>query len=104
KLQGRYLYGRGACDNKGQHLAQLRALEAYHVSGVALPCDLSFLVEGEEEVGSGNLEQFLKAHRKELDCDAVVISDTGMPSIKQPALTYALRGIAAFELTVHGPG
>src|SRR5207253_667739 len=56
-----------------------------------------------EEVGSKSLSTFLKSNREELQCDAIVISDTGMPTPKHPALTYALRGIVAFEITVHGP-
>ncbi len=97
------LYGRGACDNKGQNLAHLKAVEAYLKTGIELPCDLTFVIEGEEEVGSTSLASFLRAHRKELACDAIVISDTGMPSLKHPALTYGLRGIVAFEVTLHGP-
>ncbi len=103
RLKGKILFGRGASDNKGQHMAHLRALEAYHNTGTELPCDISFLIEGEEEVGSSNLATFLKKNRRELDVDAVVISDTGIPRIDQPALTYALRGIVAFEITLHGP-
>ncbi|MEI9865450.1 MAG: peptidase dimerization domain-containing protein [Limisphaerales bacterium] len=61
------------------------------------------MIEGEEEVGSENLSSFLKTNRAELDCEAVVISDTGMPSPKHPALGYSLRGIMAFEITLHGP-
>jgi acetylornithine deacetylase/succinyl-diaminopimelate desuccinylase-like protein len=102
-VKGNVLFGRGASDNKGQHLAHLRALEAYHATGTELPCDISFLVEGEEEVGSDHLAQFLQKNRTALHCDSVVISDTGMPSIDQPALTYSLRGIVAFEIVVHGP-
>ena len=103
RIQGRSLFARGATDNKGQHLAHLKAVEAYLKSGTALPCDLTFLVEGEEEVGSKSLGSFLKEHRSELKCDAIVISDTGMPAAGCPALTYALRGIAAFEITLEGP-
>jgi len=97
------LYGRGASDNKGQHLAHLKAVEAYLETGTELPCDITFVIEGEEEVGSTSLEGFLKQHRSELACDAVIVSDTGMPTPKHPALTYALRGIAAYEVIVHGP-
>ncbi|MGH7953441.1 MAG: M20/M25/M40 family metallo-hydrolase, partial [Limisphaerales bacterium] len=61
------------------------------------------LIEGEEEVGSEHLAEFLKTNRAELKCHAVVVSDTGMPSPKHPALTYALRGIIAFEITLRGP-
>ena len=103
RLEGKYLYGRGASDNKGQHFAHLRALEAYLKTNTELPCDITMLIEGEEEVGSNNLGDFLKKSRKSLDVDAVVISDTGIPSVKQPAVTYSLRGILAFEIIIHGP-
>jgi len=103
RIEGRSLFARGACDNKGQNLAHLKAVEAYLKTGTGLPCDLTFVIEGEEEVGSKSLASFLRARRQELSCDAVVVSDTGMPSKKHPALTYALRGIAAFEITLHGP-
>ena len=102
-VEGRSIFARGACDNKGQNLAHLKAVEAYLKTGTPLPCDLTFVIEGEEEVGSKSLASFLKEHHEELACDAIVISDTGMPSPKHPALTYALRGIAAFELIMHGP-
>ncbi len=104
RLQGRSLFARGASDNKGQNLAHLKAVEAYFKTGTELPCDLTFVIEGEEEVGSRHLAEFLTQNRVELKCDGVVVSDTGIPSLKHPALTYALRGIAALELTVHGPG
>ena len=102
-IRGRSLFGRGASDNKGQNLAHLKAVEAYLKTGTQMPCDLTFVIEGEEEVGSKSLAGFLQRHRAELQCDAIVISDTGIPSPKHPALTYALRGIAAFEVTVRGP-
>ncbi|MCU0783784.1 MAG: dipeptidase [Verrucomicrobia bacterium] len=102
-IRHRSLFGRGASDNKGQNLAHLKAVEAYLKTGEELPCDLTFVIEGEEEVGSNSLAGFLQQHRAALDCDAVIVSDTGMPSPKHPALTYALRGIAAFEITLRGP-
>jgi len=103
RIAGRSLFARGSTDNKGQHFAHLKAVEAYLKTGTPLPCDLTFVIEGEEEVGSANLAKFLKSHRRELACDAVVVSDTGMPDADHPALTYALRGIIAFEITVRGP-
>ncbi|MBI5387966.1 MAG: dipeptidase [Verrucomicrobia bacterium] len=103
RLEGRSLFARGASDNKGQHLAHLNAVEAYLRTGTELPCDLTFVVEGEEEVGSRHLADFLKTNRAELACDAVVVSDTGIPDLKHPALTYALRGITAVEIKLHGP-
>jgi len=103
RIDGRSLFARGASDNKGQNFAHLKAVEAYLKTGTELPCDLTFVIEGEEEVGSGNLATFLRKNSGELRCDSVVISDTGMPAANLPALTYALRGIAAFEIIVHGP-
>jgi acetylornithine deacetylase/succinyl-diaminopimelate desuccinylase-like protein len=103
RIEGRSLFGRGACDNKGQHFAHLKAIEAYLKTGTEIPCDITFLIEGEEEVGCTNLQPFLQAHREELLCDAIVVSDTGIPSLRHPALTYALRGIAAVEITLQGP-
>jgi len=103
RIEGRSLFARGACDNKGQNLAHFKAVEAYLKTGTDLPCNITFVIEGEEEVGSNSLAPFLKEHREELGCDAIVISDTGMPTPKHPALTYSLRGIAAFEVTLHGP-
>jgi acetylornithine deacetylase/succinyl-diaminopimelate desuccinylase-like protein len=103
RIEGRNLFARGSTDNKGQFFAHLKAAEAYLKTGTPLPCDLTFVIEGEEEVGSANLTKFLKQHSKDLACDAVIVSDTGMPSPKHPALTYSLRGISAFEITLHGP-
>ena len=103
RLDGRSLFARGACDNKGQHFAHLKAVEAYLKTNTDLPCDLTFVIEGEEEVGSNNLAAFLRKNRAELRCAAIVISDTGIPDLKHPALTYALRGISALEVKVCGP-
>lgn len=103
RIDGDTLYARGSSDNKGQHFAHLKAVEAHARTGTELPVDLTFLVEGEEEIGCANLGPFLEARKKDLRCDAVVISDTGMPSPRHPALTYALRGIVALEVIVHGP-
>ena len=103
RIAAHALFARGSADNKGQHLAHLNAVEAYLATGTELPCDLTFLIEGEEEVGSKSLGGFLKQHAKGLSCDAVVISDNGIPSLQLPALTYALRGILAVEVILHGP-
>ncbi len=103
RIVGRNLFARGSTDNKGQNFAHLKAVEAYLKTNTPLPCDLTFVLEGEEEVGSASLDTFLKSHRAELACDAVVISDTGMPAPNCPALTIGLRGIIAFEITLHGP-
>jgi acetylornithine deacetylase/succinyl-diaminopimelate desuccinylase-like protein len=103
RIEGRTLFGRGSSDNKGQHLAHLNAVEAYLKTGTELPCDITFVIEGEEEVGSSNLGIFLKENQAELACEGIIISDNGIPSLKHPALTYALRGILAIEVILHGP-
>src|SRR5438093_11476903 len=103
RIENHPLFARGACDNKGQHFAHLKAVEAYLKTKTDLPCDLTFVIEGEEEVGSKNLAVFLKKNRSELRCDAIVISDTGIPDLKHPALTYALRGVCAMEVKALGP-
>src|SRR5437867_3158100 len=103
RLQAGAIYARGATDNKGQHFAHLKAVEAYLKTGTELPCDVTFLIEGEEEIGSPSLAAFVKQHRAKLRCAAIVISDTGIPSLKHPALTYALRGIVALEIQLLGP-
>jgi acetylornithine deacetylase/succinyl-diaminopimelate desuccinylase-like protein len=103
RIAGRSIFARGSMDNKGQNFAHLKAVEAYLKTGTPLPCDLTFVIEGEEEVGSANLAKFLKSNRRELACDAVVVSDSDMPGAGHPALAYSLRGIIAFEITLHGP-
>ena len=97
------IYARGAADNKGQILAHILGVaESLREKG-SLPVNVIFLIEGEEEIGSPNLARFLQEHRDELACDLVAISDTGMAPGNRPALTYALRGIAAMEMVVRGP-
>ncbi|MBM3835284.1 MAG: dipeptidase [Verrucomicrobia bacterium] len=102
-VKGSSLYARGASDNKGQHLAHLNAIEAYLKTGAQLPCDITFVIEGEEEVGSAHLAPFLRKNRSELRCDTVVISDTSMIGPRHPTLTYSLRGLCAMEIKLHGP-
>ena len=97
------IYARGAADNKGQILAHILGVAQTLREKGSLPVNLIFLIEGEEEIGSPNLADFLRAHREELACDLVAISDTAMAPGNKPALTYALRGIAAMELIVRGP-
>ena len=97
------IYARGSTDNKGQIMAHILGAGDLLAQGGTLPVNLIFLVEGEEEIGSDNLGPFLERHRAELDCDVIVISDTGMAADGYPTLTFSLRGIAALEFTVHGP-
>ena len=96
------IYGRGASDNKGQILAHILGVGEALAEG-PLPVNVIFLIEGEEEVGSGHLAEFLEKHRADLACHAIAISDTGMAADGHPTLSYALRGIAAMEVRVFGP-
>ena len=96
------IYGRGAADDKGQAYMHVKAFEAMHATG-ELPCNVRFVVEGEEEVGSANLAGFVAAHRDRLACDVVLVSDTPLIANDVPSLTVGLRGLAYLEVTVTGP-
>ena len=96
------LYARGASDMKGQVMATLKAVEAILSTG-GLPVNVKFLFEGEEEIGSLNLEQFIFENRDLLTCDFALNPDTGMIGADKPTITYALRGLAYFEIRISGP-
>ena len=98
------LYARGASDMKGQTLAAVNAVEAI-IKTEKLPLNIKFLIEGEEEIGSKHLNEFLVAHREKLTCDFSLNTDAGgMPDADTPSICYALRGGAGFILQVFGPG
>ncbi|MEM9827972.1 MAG: dipeptidase [Planctomycetota bacterium] len=97
------VYARGATDDKGQVLTHIHAVCDRIADGEALPLQVKFLVEGEEEVGSENLEAMLPGLAEKLACDCVVISDNSQYAPGQPAITYGLRGIATYEIEVVGP-
>jgi acetylornithine deacetylase/succinyl-diaminopimelate desuccinylase-like protein len=97
------LFARGSADNKGQIFAHIQGVAQALAAHGSLPVNLIFLIEGEEEIGSPHLEAFLSAHREELRCDIIAVSDTGMVAPGVPTLTYGLRGIAAMEIRVKGP-
>ncbi|HXF84275.1 MAG TPA: dipeptidase [Anaerolineales bacterium] len=102
EVRGDYLYARGASDMKGQVMASLKAVEAVmHTSG--LPVNIKWLIEGEEEIGSEHLGDFIKQNRKLLKADFCINPDAGMLGPEHPTLTYGLRGLAYFEIRVYGP-
>lgn len=102
-IRNKRVFARGATDNKGQILAHvLGAIHLLREEG-SLPVNVVFLIEGEEEIGSTHLEDFIRARRDELRCDIVAISDTGMVAEGYPTLTQSLRGIAAMEVILRGP-
>ncbi|UCC86382.1 MAG: dipeptidase [Anaerolineales bacterium] len=98
-----HLYARGAADNKGQHYVHLAAAEAFFRVDGGPPVNLKFMIEGEEEIGSPNLDSFIKQHADMLACDTVLISDTSMLTPTTPAIIYGLRGMTYMEITVRGP-
>lgn len=100
--KGENLFARGATDMKGQIIATFSAIEAIQKTG-ELPLNIKFLIEGEEEIGGSYLETFIKENKELLACDFFLNPDTGMQSPDLPTVTYALRGIAYFELRVKGP-
>jgi acetylornithine deacetylase/succinyl-diaminopimelate desuccinylase-like protein len=100
--RGENLYGRGASDMKGQVIASMKAIEAL-VNNGGFPVNLKYMIEGEEEIGSKNLDGFIAGHKDLLASDFALNPDAGMIDQKTPTITYGLRGLAYFELRVYGP-
>lgn len=97
------LYARGSSDDKGQMFAHVKAVESVLQTEGKLPVNVRFMVEGEEEIGSPHLADFLRAERDRLTADVCIISDTAILSEEQPSIIYALRGLSALEIIVTGP-
>ena len=96
------IYARGACDDKGQVYMHVKAFELMMKTN-SLPCNVKFMIEGEEEVGSNNLGIFVKENKDRLQADVVLISDTSMISLEHPSLETGLRGLSYLEVEVTGP-
>ncbi|MBW2962559.1 dipeptidase [Mesonia aestuariivivens] len=96
------IFARGACDDKGQMYMHVKALE-YMVKNDDLPCNVKFMIEGEEEVGSENLGWFIERNHEKLKNDVILISDTGMIAKDVPSITTGLRGLSYVEVEVTGP-
>ncbi len=96
------IYARGACDDKGQFYMHVKAFELMMQTDT-LPCNIKFMIEGEEEVGSNNLGLFVQANKQKLKSDVVLISDTSMLSMENPSLETGLRGLSYLEVEVVGP-
>ena len=96
------IYARGACDDKGQFYMHVKAFELMMQTGT-LPCNIKFMIEGEEEVGSSNLGIFVKQNKEKLKAGVVLISDTSMISMEHPSLETGLRGLSYLEVEVTGP-
>ncbi|OMP31909.1 dipeptidase [Mangrovimonas sp. DI 80] len=96
------IFARGACDDKGQMYMHVKAME-FMTNTNQLPCNVKFMIEGEEEVGSENLGDFVKANHEKLKNDVILISDTGMIAKDVPSITTGLRGLSYVEVEVTGP-
>lgn len=102
-LRESYVYARGSSDDKGQLYIHVKAVEAYLKSVGRLPVNIKFIIEGEEESGSPNLEPLIRENKGLLAADVVLISDTSIPGPDQPAIVYGLRGICSVLMDVTGP-
>lgn len=96
------IFARGSCDDKGQAFMHIKAFEAMSATG-NLPCNVKFMIEGEEEVGSEHLGTFLENHKEKLACDVILISDTSIIANDTPSITTGLRGLSYVEVEVTGP-
>ena len=96
------IYARGACDDKGQMYMHVKAFEAMMETNT-LTCNVKFMIEGEEEVGSDNLEAFIKEEKQKLSADVILISDTSIINNDTPSITVGLRGLSYIEVEVTGP-
>ncbi len=96
------IFARGACDDKGQMFMHVKAFEVM-TQNDALPCNVKFMIEGEEEIGSENLGWFVERNREKLSNDVILISDTGMIAKDTPSITTGLRGLSYVEVEVTGP-
>ena len=96
------IFARGSADDKGQFFMHVKAFEAMMKTN-SLPCNIKFIIEGEEEVGSVSLADFLEENKEKLSCDVILISDTHIYSNEQPTVTTGLRGLSYLEVEVEGP-
>ncbi|OIQ20357.1 dipeptidase [Lacinutrix sp. MedPE-SW] len=96
------IFARGACDDKGQMYMHVKAME-FMTTQDQLPCNVKFMIEGEEEVGSVNLSKYVKENQEKLSNDVILISDTGMIAKDTPSITTGLRGLSYVEVEVTGP-
>jgi len=96
------IFARGSCDDKGQFYMHIKAFELMMETDT-LPCNIKFMIEGEEEVGSENLGVFVKENKERLQCDAILISDTGIIANDTPSITTGLKGLSYLEVEVTGP-
>ncbi len=103
-IRDEYVYARGAADDKGQLYVHVKAVESYLRTSGQLPVNVKFIIEGEEEIGSANLNKFIAENRGLLAADSALVSDTSMLGPGRPSLVYGLRGNCHFQIDLYGPG
>jgi acetylornithine deacetylase/succinyl-diaminopimelate desuccinylase-like protein len=101
-IKNEKIYARGSADDKGQFFMHIKAFETMMATN-SLPCNVKFMIEGEEEVGSSNLEKFVKTNKERLKADVILISDTAMIANDTPSIDTGLRGLAYLEVEITGP-
>jgi len=96
------IYARGSADDKGQVFIHMKSIQAHIINNKSLPINIKFLIEGEEEIGSVNLDSFIEKNKELLKCDYVIVSDTAMFDYDVPSICYGLRGLAYMQVEVTG--
>src|SRR5262249_52438093 len=103
KLEGNYVFGRGSADDKGELMTRIKAVECLLKQTADVPCNVKFMVEGEEEVGSVHIEQYLKKFRDKLKCDAVIWEFGYVDNKDRPVMSLGMKGLLYVELIATGP-
>jgi len=101
-VRGDNIYARGSADDKGQVFIHMKSIQAHILNNKSLPINIKFLIEGEEEIGSENLDSFIEKNKELLKCDYVIVSDTAMFDYDVPSICYGLRGLAYMQVEVTG--
>jgi acetylornithine deacetylase/succinyl-diaminopimelate desuccinylase-like protein len=103
KVQGNYIFGRGSADDKGELITRIKAVEYYLKNTGDVPCNVKFIIEGEEEIGSIHIEDYLSKYRQKLDCDVVIWEFGYIDANDRPIISLGMKGLLYVELTARGP-
>jgi acetylornithine deacetylase/succinyl-diaminopimelate desuccinylase-like protein len=102
-VKGNYIYGRGSADDKGELITRIKAVEYYLKKTGDIPCNVKFIVEGEEEIGSANIEKYLSKYRHKLAADVVIWEDGYVDEKNRPIIGLGTKGLLYVELIARGP-
>jgi acetylornithine deacetylase/succinyl-diaminopimelate desuccinylase-like protein len=103
KVEGNYIFGRGSADDKGELITRIKAVEYYLKNTGDVPCNVKFIIEGEEEIGSIHIEDYLEKYRQKLDCDVVIWEFGYIDADDRPIISLGMKGLLYVELTARGP-